>query len=264
VTCQERRDLLLLYVADAMDAAEREEMRAHLESGCAVCAANLVEAQAAWCAVPGALDPVPPSAHVKQRLMHRIGDRSERLPDSLVLRIFRILVPAAVAAGIAIVVTHAVLSRQLDEVQKEATAAKMLLGYQDLQIQSLKAGLSKQEQIAEILRSPDLKLIKMDATKLQPTATGCIVWDQKSQRWQLVCAGMVSAPAGKTYELWFVTKKGEKIAACTFDVDTKGDAELMVDVPHDIGPLALAAVTDEPAGGTAQPTGNFQLTGKVE
>src|SRR5580692_4997839 len=94
VTCQERQDLLLLYVADALDAAERQEMRAHLASGCQTCAANLLEAQAAWTVIPAALDPQQPASIVKQRLMNRLADKSDRLPDSFALRLFRILVPA--------------------------------------------------------------------------------------------------------------------------------------------------------------------------
>jgi hypothetical protein len=264
VTCQERQDLLLLYVANALDAAEREEMRAHLAGGCPICAANLLEAQTAWSAIPAALDPLQPPIAMKQRLMDRITAESDRLPDNLALRIFRILVPAAVAAGIAIIVTHAVLSRRIDELQQETTVAKLLLGFQDQRIQSLQAGLSKQKEIAEMLRSPAAKLIAMDATPLQPGATACIVWDQKNEHWEFMTAGMVCAPAGKTYELWFVTQAGQKIPACTFDVNPKGEATQLVTVPHNIGPLALAAVTDEPAGGMPQPTGNFQLTGKIQ
>jgi anti-sigma-K factor RskA len=264
VTCQERQDLLLLYVAGALDANERQEMRAHLASGCQTCAANLLEAHAAWSSIPAALDPHQPASVVKQRLMNRIAEKSDRLPDSLALRIFRILVPAAVAAGIAIIVTHAVLSRRIDELQRETTAEKLLLGFQDQRMRSLEAGLSNQQQITDMLRAPDTRLIKMDATNLQPGATACIIWNPKSMHWELLTCGMALAPNGKTYELWIVTQSGQKIPACTFDVDASGEASKLVAVPHDIGPMAMAAVTDEPAGGMPQPTGHFQFTGKIQ
>ena len=264
VTCQERQDLLLLYLADALDNEERQEMRAHLASGCPTCAANLLQAQAAWTSIPAALDPERPPTIVKQRLMNRIADRSDRLPDSVALRIFRILVPAACAAGIAIIVTHAVLSRRIAELQREATAAKLLLGFQDQRMKSLRAGLSNQLQITDMLRAPDTRLIKMDATNLQPGATACIIWNQKSGHWELLTCGMAFPATGKTYELWIVTQSGQKIPACTFDVDASGEATKLVTVPHDIGPMAMAAVTDEPTGGMPQPTGHFQFTGKIQ
>ena len=40
-----------------------------------------------------------------------------------------------------------------------------------------------------------------------------------------------------------------------FNVDAKGRAYLNVSVPAGLGPLAAAAVTDEPLGGVDQPTG---------
>jgi hypothetical protein len=264
MTCQERQDLLLLYVADALDATEREEIRAHLSEGCPICTANLLEAQATWTAMPVALEPRQPGAALKQRLMNRIAEKSDRLPDSFALRIFRIFVPAAVAAGIAIIVTHAVLSRRIDELQRETTAEKMLLGFQDQQMNTLKAGLSGQRQITDMLRSPNVRLIEMGGTNLQPGANACIIWNQKNSRWELLTCGMTSPPTGKIYELWFVTQSGEKIPAATFDVDASGEATKMVAAPPGIGPMAMAAVTDEPMGGMPQPTGNFQLTGKVQ
>lgn len=257
MTCQERKDLLLLYVAGALDAAEQEEMRAHLASGCTICAMNLAEAKATWTAIPAALDPIAPPPSLKRQLMARIGGNTDHLTDNLALRIFRVLVPAAVAAGIAIIVTHAVLSQKIRELQRESLAARMLLDFQNQHIQF-------QHHIAEMLRSPAAKLIKLDPTNLQPAASANIVWDQKADQWQFLAAGMVSPPAGKTYELWFVTKAGQKVPAGIFSVDTKGEASLLVNVPHDIGQLALAAVTDEPTGGVPQPTGNFQLTGKIQ
>jgi anti-sigma-K factor RskA len=257
VNCQERKDLLLLYAAGELDAAETKEMRNHLATGCPTCTANLAEAQAVWTAIPMALESVPPPSSVKRRLMDRIADKSDRFPDSMALRLFRILVPAAVAAGIAIVVTHAILSRQINALQRESAAARLLLEFQNQHIQS-------QHHIDEMLRSPEARLIKLDATKLQPGATANIVWDQKANQWQLLAAGMAAAPSDKTYELWFVTKAGQKVPAGTFNVDSKGEAALLVKIPPNLGPLALAAVTDEPAGGVPQPTGNFQLTGKIE
>jgi len=253
-----------LYIAGALDASEREELRLHLARGCSVCSENLAEAKAAWAAIPQALDPVSPAPRVKERLLERIGEKSDRFPDSLGLRIFRVLVPAAVAAGIAVVVTHATLSPRIHQLQMQANASALMLSSQDRQIESLQAGLSKQQQLVAMLRTPQTKLIELAGTDRQPAANACIVWDQKTGRWRLLTAGMTSPPAGKTYELWFVTKAGQKIPATTFNVNSDGEADMMVDVPPDIGPLALATVTDEPLGGVPQPTGNFQLTGKIE
>ena len=52
VTCQERRDLLLLYVAGGLDSAEMEATREHLLTGCPACAGALAEAEATFHQIP--------------------------------------------------------------------------------------------------------------------------------------------------------------------------------------------------------------------
>jgi anti-sigma-K factor RskA len=98
----------------------------------------------------------------------------------------------------------------------------------------------------------------------QPAAVGRIYRDATTGQWQMLAANMKPAPTGKTYELWFVPAAGKPVRAGIFDVDPEGIGQLTVTIPPDIGPIAKAAVTDEPAGGTDQPTGNFQILGNVE
>ncbi len=52
VTCQERRDLLLLYVAGGLEPAETEATREHLLTGCPACAGALAEAEATFHQIP--------------------------------------------------------------------------------------------------------------------------------------------------------------------------------------------------------------------
>ena len=75
---------------------------------------------------------------------------------------------------------------------------------------------------------------------------------------------MMPPPSGRCFELWYIKPDGSKIASSTFMVDATGNANMMVDLPKDIGPLAAAAVTDEPMGGVAQPTGKAQMLGHTQ
>src|SRR5438128_1547658 len=115
--------MILSFLVGGLDPTEAEELRRHLAGGCPACAVALAEAQATLAALRLALDPVQPSPMAKARLMQRIdGSASSaspiasdpnRLPDNAVLRLFRILVPAAIAACLAIVVTHAVVMHNM-------------------------------------------------------------------------------------------------------------------------------------------------------
>ena len=81
--------------------------------------------------------------------------------------------------------------------------------------------------------------------------------------WHFHAAALRSPGAGRTYQLWFITPAQEKISAGTFDVDASGEGSLEVPLPPGLDVVALAAVSDEPAGGSPQPTGSIHLAGAV-
>ncbi len=260
--------MLLLYVLDALDAEQKEELRAHLAGGCPACAGALAEAEATLAAVPMGLEAVEPSASVRKRLMDRIEalpmPDADRLPDNFAVRMFRILVPAAVAAGLAVIITHAVVTRNLNQAQLRSAELETLLNARQQQVETLAGQLQHQQQVVDFLKCPDLKVVQLDGGKAQPTAVAGLFCDPDTKQWLLLTKGLAPLPAGKTYELWCITASQKKIRTGTFDVDGQGNASLMMPMPTDVGPLAAAAVTDEPAGGVDQPTGSIQLLGKLQ
>jgi len=268
VICDKRRDLLLLYVADALDATEAREMRQHLQSGCPECAGYLAEAQGLMTSVPLALEPITPPPHLKQKLMQRIAAAEKHAnvaPTSF--RLFRYLIPTAIAAGVAIVVTHSWMIQRVNDLQRQADIWQQQSAADRTEVQQLeqlRGQFQSQSQIVEMLRSPNIKLFSLKPTNLQPNAVTNLLWDQKLQQWAFLTTGMAPASAGQTYELWFITQTGAKVAAGTFDVDANGKGYLRVPIPAGIGEIKLAAVTNEKAGGSQQPQGNIQVAGSVE
>jgi anti-sigma-K factor RskA len=130
-------------------------------------------------------------------------------------------------------------------------------------IQTLHEQVESATTTMRLLRNPAIQVVSLGGADPQKEAAGRIFWDRKNARWTLFAANMKPAGEGKTYELWFITADQKKIRAGTFDVDASGEGSLTVRVPEGIGEIALAAVTDEPAGGVDQPTGSIQLVGKV-
>ncbi|MEO8227069.1 MAG: anti-sigma factor [Gemmatimonadota bacterium] len=62
-----------------------------------------------------------------------------------------------------------------------------------------------------------------------------------------------SAPAGRAYQLWFI-RDGKPVPSVTFNAGAAGEA-LIADIALPPGgTISAAAVTEEPAGGSAQPT----------
>jgi anti-sigma-K factor RskA len=254
MTCDERKDQLLLYAAGALDDAERDALAAHLASGCPQCAGALAEAEATLAQMPMDLPPAAPSPGARKRLMQRVvadaarGDRrriarakpgGSRMPA------------VAIAAGFGIVLgALAALSFYMPRAENRQIAMQQQLADKDATISQLQSTLGKAQLIS---------LAKMPP---QPKAHGRVYWDRDQNKWHVYVFDMMPPAKGMMYELWFITPNQKKVPAGTFNVDKEGDAHMIVDVPPEIGPISLAAVTDEP-GMMPQPTGQIQLVGNV-
>ena len=234
--------------------------------------------------VAASSDPVAtaPPPYLKSRLMQRIAALEPAKPaanlaaeehggDSPAMRLFRYFVPAAVAAGLAVIVTHFVVTHrssvyqlQAESLQSQRDILAMQVLSQQQQLDLLQAEKQSQTKVVDLLRSPNVELFPLKPTALQPRAVANLLWDKSNHQWAILTDGMAQAAPGQTYELWFVPKTGAPVAAGTFNVDATGRGSLRVNVPPDIGPLKLAAVTNEAAGGSPQPKGKFQVVGSVE
>jgi hypothetical protein len=239
---------LLLYVTDtdALEVAERDELRAHLASGCPACAGALAEAQATVAQLPQALPRVPPPAGARDRLMQRVlADASSgsspgatgSAPNLRALRLFASIASVAAMIAIGAAIYFSVVAK------RNETLA------------------STWEKTTRSLNS-QVTLVSLEKMPPQPNARGRVVWDRDSGMWHVSVFDMMPPPPGKGYELWFITPS-KPVRAGMITVDAKGNGSMMVPVPKDIGPIASAAFTDEPLGGVDAPTGAMQLKGDV-
>lgn len=238
MTCEERKDLMLLYVTDALDAAEAAEVRAHLATGCPACAGSLAEAHAILAHIPLATDRVAPPSSAKEKLMNRISG-AERgpipMPTTRPARsgVGRMIFASAIAACIGALIVGATL-------------------------------WWPERQKAQLVERQNVQLVALAGGEPQPKASGRILWDKDKNNWHVYIFDLKPPAPGQEYELWFITPAQKKVPAGMFTVDASGKASITVKVPADLGPIALAAVTNEPIGGVQQPTGSIQLYGEVK
>ncbi len=269
MSCRDLDETLLLLAAGAADRAEAESARAHLQAGCPACAGRYAEAQATVALLPLALDPVAPSPAVRERLLARAASQPVQKPAAPPAPIpfpartaaasgrwSRPVLAAAAAAAVVALAIYVPLSR-------DRAALRDALAREEMTRLSLEGDLARAVSTIERLRSPQVQVVSLKGTEPAPSASARIFVDRARREWQVYTAGLKPLPEGRTYELWFITPAQEKIAAGTFAVNERGEGELRASVPAGLEAIALAAVTDEPAGGSAQPTGSIHLVGEV-
>ena len=260
VECAERRDLILLYAAGGMEAGESGPLREHLAGGCPQCAGYLAEAEATLAMVGQSLDQQTPPALLKQAILNRAKQES-RKPATRAAGAGswdRIVLPAAVAAVLAVAVTLFCV-KQFMPVPKQPVDDSGKIA--ELETQLLQAK-GQYDQLRQSLKGMQFAQLTGD---LQPDAVGRVFIDSDMKKWYFFTCGMRPASDGKTYELWLISN-GQKIPAGTFDVNEHGVAQLLGSVPPlQPGASVQLAVTDEPMNGQhTAPTGKLQMKGSVE
>jgi hypothetical protein len=121
---------------------------------------------------------------------------------------------------------------------------------------------ARQESLMTILQDPVTRIIALSGLAPAPEAKGRMLWHATAGG-LLVAQGLPPAPEGKTYQLWAIAGTRAPVPAGVFAVDARGVGTLRV-VPLQTGDgLDAFAVTLEPAGGVAAPTGGMYLVGRL-
>ncbi len=241
---QQRAELMLGHVAGVLDLADEQQVVEHLAEGCEPCTRALATAQNLLAEVVGSIPPQSPPATERAKLMRRVT--AERGASPATGR------PYALAAAL--------------------IAALVALTWQYLLVQNarheqvhLAAQLNQREtdisDLRRMLGSETLRMVSLGDEKTR--SHGRILWDTEHQQWHVYVFDLAPPPPGRTYELWFITPDQKKLPGPTFDVDASGRAVVVADVPQGLDQIAVAAITDEPRGGVAVPTGNVHLAGAV-
>lgn len=275
MTCEERKDLIPFYAVGTLEPAEYDAMRMHLEGGCPVCTTELSSVQAVATELAMSLDPVSPSKQVRERLLKRIADqslplgiakeRSASKPTPLPMQIsrarptaadwFRSLITATVAAALAYVAATVSFREHQNVLQTRLVQLES-------QLTEMQSTRKSTEQMITLPRSPAMQVVLLKGTPDAPDAKADLFYDRARGVWYLYTTGLKPPGEKRAYELWFIAGD-TKTRAGVFDVTPEGEGSLIAAVPPDLGKITLAAVTDEPAGGSLQPTGKIRLVGAM-
>lgn len=259
MSCEQLRDLLPLHLLDLLDDRERAGVSEHLEAGCPRCAAELAASRQALDLLPLALPPEEPSPVARARLL--AAARRRQAPGARPGA--RIWLRTAAAIGVAGLAAALVTGTAVGGRYRAALAElEGELERQGEELASLREQIRQARESILLVSSPAVTVIDLAGQGPRAGSSARVFWDRGRERWRLFAANLTPAGAGKTYQLWLITPT-VKLSAGTFDPAADGEASGQVEVPPDAGPVLAAAVTDEPAGGSPQPTGTILLLGKL-
>jgi len=122
--------------------------------------------------------------------------------------------------------------------------------------------LAEREAALDALLEPGVRLTVLASTTTPEPAMQMLV----NPRRGIAIARAVNLPplaAGRAYQLWFIPKGGKPIASVTFSPAASGHALVQNIVLPQGAVLTAAAITEEPAGGSPQPTTTPIISGAL-
>lgn len=163
----------------------------------------------------------------------------------------------AAAASIGIALAQA---RTTGVRTEERDAARAALTAATASSTQLASQLASRESLVASMTGAQVRVVEMVSTaQLAPGAR--MFWDRLSNRWTLITHDLQPVQSGRTYQLWLVTARAEKISAGTFNTDAQGRAVVQATYALAEQDLAAIAITEEPEGGSPQPTGAILVAG---
>jgi anti-sigma-K factor RskA len=256
----ELQERALLYAAGALDEPERTEYSRHLqEDDCTVCKAEVLESEATAQSLAMMLPMQTPSESVKQRLLSRAQAlRENERPRPAVQPKRSAFAWGGWLVAAAALVLAAVFLNFNAGLRQEVQSL-------NARVMDLESQVTAQRTLLVSLTSTQTKVVALGGLSSTPQARGKIFRDDAAGRWRVYVEGLPAAPANRAYQLWAVPATGNPVSAVVFNTDANGSAMVDLVAPQVAGMIKLAAVTEEPAGGSPLPTTTaFNLLGTME
>ena len=254
--------MLPLHALAGLDGDEENALARHL-AACKECRSELYSWQGTAGALAYAVDPLEPSPQVRSRILESVRAETRNNRTDKVIPIARpastnpraiFWPPLAIAALVmlGLIVGLVVLWRQNQE-------ARTAIARSSQQLQETSAQLEEKRDVIQLLSMPSTRMAELAGTKEAPGAHAMVAVDPKSRRAVFMAQGLPQAPAGKAYQLWFIS--GSKpMPGPVFKSDSAGNAMMMdKQVPSEALTAGAFAVTLEPQEGVSSPTGPMYL-----
>lgn len=262
-THETMHELSGLYVLGALAPADATEFEAHLAT-CEICRAEVSALRPVAGALPGTVAQVDPPALLRGRVLESITGQSTSSHARLHARapIAPWLAAAALLAAVALGGYAVQLRGRITNLEGELQQATAQVALADRQVvDARRTALDAQFQVA-VLAAPDLLRIDLGGLPPAPTASARAFWS-RSRGMVFTASNLPPLMPGRVYQLWVIPPdQGNPISVGLLEPDASGTLTRVFQTPADLPPPTAVAVSEEPAGGVPQPTGQLYLAGK--
>jgi len=266
------------YALGALPDDDRRVFEAHLAT-CDACQHTLAELRRVSAAIGVSTEPAAPPVELRARTLARAAaqpqDRS-RLAGTIGpsaasadLSGRAATRPSwfALAAALACIVGLGAYSWLL---RSDLTSARELIAAMSARVETLSEQLTAARRDSatltntiNVLRAPGMLRVDLKGQSAAPAAVGrAFISADKGLIFS--AEEMPRLSANRTYQLWVITPENPSpISAGVFAADAGGTSMLTVPLPQGVTVVAAVAVSDEPSGGSPQPTTAPFLVGAV-
>jgi len=263
---------LAAHALTALDAGEAREVESHAES-CIDCRKEADTWQEITAQLALTSPPVEPSLQTRARLMESIRSTSaeersvdEKSRNELRSKANVVELSASQKKHGSFVQTWAIaacllfigLISSVLVLWQQNRAKRQELARLTTQFQATEQQLIHERDAIGILTRPGARLAQLSGTKVAPSASAILAYDQTG-RAILLAKGLPPAPAGKAYQLWFIAG-GQPLPGRVFSPGNSGEGTLDDQIPAAAVKASVFAITLEPSSGTQAPTGAIYLT----
>ena len=231
-----------VYALGALDGQELQDYQAHLASGCEVCQVYLRETHETLNLLHGALRPEQAPPAVKARVFDKIGVTSDKVVSMATARQER---PKSwkrmigmIAAGVAGIIISGTYYSYRYEPRHTLYSS-----------------------VIELLRDPATRDAPLYGAGPTPHAKGRFLWNESGEG-HIFVSDLPAAPEGKMYAVWTLAQQSAPRYVGTIKTDAAGKGGLHINAARSDRPVETFAVTVEPIGSTAAPTGPMVLISK--
>jgi anti-sigma-K factor RskA len=265
------RELVGVYLVGALEESERRAFEEHLAS-CDECRDEMRHIAPAVAALPLSIPQVDPPARLRERVLAVGQERVARPTPAIAPRPETSAVAArgwvgwlAAAAALALAIGLGALSLQLRArvqlLESRLADADARLAQSDALVAEARHALTEARNSVAVLMAPDLTRVDLAGQPPAAGAAGRAFWSP-SRGLVFTATRLPAPPAGKTYQLWVVTKEAP-VSAGLLTPDPQGRVSATFEPPSGVTSPVAMAVTLEPEGGVPAPTGEKYLVGLV-